>query len=288
MDTERLAEIPNIFRFHDYREFLQAWLKYQKSLKKGFSLRSFCAEVGVSPAYLSMMLSGKRPLTDRALEKMIPALKLTGPQGNYLKQLRTIGESSSQAERLGALKRIRKFRYYRKLNPNEVEVHRYLTRWYYVAIREMTGLPEFRADAKWIQSHLKKHVPLGEIEEALKFLHEQGYIKLLPDGRAEHPDKSLNCVGGVFRIAMREYHEQMLGLAVDSLENMTAEERDMTSYTVAVPKADFLKIKAIMDEAINRVEQLGKNANAKDCDSVYHIGFFTFPLADDPKKRGGN
>ena len=167
---------PNIFHYHDYVQYLNDWIKYQKKNQKGFSLRKVAAAAGISTGYLPMVLSGKRPLSIEALNKLLPSLNFSQSEKQFFENIHSLGITASQDERMECLRRMKRYSAYREHNPNESEVYRYLTKWYYITIREMSADPEFKLDAEWIQSRLRIHVPLGEIKEAIKFLVENKYI----------------------------------------------------------------------------------------------------------------
>lgn len=267
---------PDLYAFHDYREFLRAWVAYRKATHARFSLRSLAKEAGLAVGYLSMVLSGSRGLSSEALGKLTRPLGLTTADGSYLELLRTIAESDSQEVRMRALEGLHRFRSYQKLNPKEIEAYRYLTHWYYVAIREMSTLEGFRAEPQWIQARLRYKVPLKDIEQALDFLKANGYLDVRPDGTASAPDKDINCVGGVFRVAIVGFHQEMLSLASRALESVPVTERSVTSHTMTIRAEDYDEVKRVLDEALTRVAEIGKQRKAGDV--VYQVSLATFPL----------
>ncbi len=274
---------PDIYRYHDYREFLKARLAYMKGKATGFSLRSLAIESKMAPGYISMVLSGTRGLTSEGLSKMTGPLDLTASEGKYLELLRIVAESDSQEVRLKALDGIHRYRSYRKLNPNEIEVYRYLTHWYNVAIRELAALPDFKADPAWIQQRLRYKVSLKEIEQSLAFLKESGYLEILPDGKARLPEKDVKCLGGVFRIAIQQFHGEMLSLAIESLESVPPAERNIVGHTTAIAAEDFGEVKRILDDALERVAEIGRRK--KPMGQVIQVSLAAFPLTDESRSK---
>jgi len=267
---------PDIFAYHDYRSFLREWFQYLRNTRPGFSLRALAREAKIGSGYLPMVLSGARNLSDKALNKMSSSLGLTSQEKVYLELLRTISDSESQEARLEALKRVQRFRGYQKANRKEIEVYRYLTSWFYVAIREMATLSEFRLDPKWIQDRLKGRIPLDDIKKAVQFLVENGYIEEREDGKVHLPEKDINCVGGVYRIAIGKFHREMLGLAADSISDTPSSQRNITGHTLAIASKDFEKVRKILDKALQDVAAL--EAESTDKNSVYNITLAAFPL----------
>lgn len=276
------AEKPDVFNYHDYRRYLKDWFAFAKD-SFGLSLRQTATDSGLSVSFLSMVLAGSRNLSGRALEKFLPVLELSSPRVAYFKLLQTIGDSESHAERMEALDKLQKQSGYKKLNPKELEVYRYLSHWYYVAIREMVELPEFRLDPNWIQDHLNYPVPLNEINEALKFLKEYNFIEELPGNKARLAEKRVDCFEGIYKIALSNFYKEMFQLASQSIEKTPRTKRNLSFETMAISSENFEELKLILDDARKKVEALG--ARVKNPDSIYHISFAAFPIASAEEKN---
>lgn len=273
---------PQVFSHHDYRTFLSEWLNYRKSRMRGYSLRSLAKESGLTPGYLSMVLTGKRHLSLNTMVSIAGALGLSPSQRSFFELLVILGTSDSQEARLEALERMRSFREYRELNPKETEVYRYLTRWYYVAIREMAALPGFRADPEWIRSRLAYPVELKDVREALEFLSTHGYVEVREDGSATPPEKRLDCLGGVYRVALTQFHREMLALAGRSIEHFPSDRRQILGHGVAVDPSSLSQAREILSEAFERIRSL--NPEPDKTQDVYYVQFALFPLSS----GGGN
>lgn len=274
------AKKPDIFGFHDYREYLKAWLSHAKASRRVFSLRALSKQAQLASGYLPMVLSGARPLSPKALRKLLPCLELGKTERAYLETLVQLGTSDSQELRVDALDRMKRFRSYRELNPRELEVYQYLTRWYYVAIREMTAMPGFRADPTWIQARLRARIPVSEIQAALEFLSKNGFIEILPDGSARPPEKDLSCLGGVYRVALSQYHREIFNLAAQSIENTPSSERLIVGHSFAIDSAQFDRAREIINEALSKIQALKKAQEPGE--SVYHVELALFPLTARP------
>ena len=273
---------PQVYDYHDYRAFLKDWLVFQKASQSNFSLRMLSSHAGLTAGFLPLVLSGKRPLSKNAFSKLVPLLGLDPSESSFLEILITLGNTDSQEVRLQSLRQMKRFGAYQKNNSKETEVYLYLTHWYYVVIREMAALPGFHLDAEWIQLHLHDLVALKEIREAIAFLTENHYIELCADGSIQPPQKDLNCHGGVYRIALTQFHREMLELAVKSMESTPSSARSIVGHTVAIKSENFEKANAIIDDALNKIRALGEQEN--DPDTVYHLEMALFPLTRRIKK----
>lgn len=267
---------PDVYRYLDYRAYLKDWLAHQRASRSGLTLRGLAEASKLAPGYLSMVISGRRPLTENALARIIGHLGLTASERSYFENLVKLDTAESQQVRLNALKKMKRHRAYRKHNPKELEVHQYLTRWHYVAIRELSMVPGFRADPEWIQPRLRSRVELREIREALSFLRDHGYIEVLPDGSARPPEKRLECDGGIFRLSLGGFHSQMLSLAAESIDGTPREERNLLGHAFAADPKIFDQANAILREAYEKIRSLGERPASAD--SVYFVELALFPL----------
>ena len=205
MDVER----PSVFRYHEYQEFLKDWVAYLKKTLPRFSLRKLSTQADLSPGYLPQVLSGGIALSMKALVKLLPHLQLDSSERVYFEHLVKLCTSDSPDARIEALGRMKKFSSYRRNNPNEAQFFGYMSRWYYIAIREMAHLPDFKADPAWIQARLRSKISLDEIQEALNFLSTNGFIEIRPDGTVVSSKELLTCAGGVYRTVLTHYHKEM-------------------------------------------------------------------------------
>ncbi|WP_295904224.1 DUF4423 domain-containing protein [uncultured Bdellovibrio sp.] len=268
---------PNIQEYHDYLEFLKDWIEYLKEREKGFSLRKVAKEAGIASGYLPMCFSRKRVLSLRTYEKIKPLLKLSAKEEKYLDLLRVIAESEEPKMRVQALTDLQKLKDYKESNRSELEVHQYLSRWYYVVIREMVNMPEFNGKAEWIQERLRGRVSQKEIEEALQFLVNFGFIVKNDQGKYAVVDKQLNCEEGVFKLSLGEFHRQMLDWAKLSIEETPRAERLLLGHTASLTAKQFEKVQSLLKETIGEVEIVDNKAHSADME-VYHIELTAFPL----------
>ncbi|MNT14207.1 hypothetical protein D3C72_1492010 [compost metagenome] len=94
-----------------------------------------------------------------------------------------LNDSDSREEKLDLVKKMQKFHKYGDENAKELEAYKYLTKWHYVALREMILLDNFKNDVDWIQSRLSFPVTAKEIAEAIEFLLQHDFIAKAGKGK---------------------------------------------------------------------------------------------------------
>jgi len=182
---------PRIYNFNDYRTYLREMFLFFKSQK--VSMRKIALNIGVSNAYLTMVLKQKRNLDLKYLEAFSDFFELNISERSYFKNLIKISDNEDSRERSEAYKNLSKFRSYKDNNAEDVITHKYLNNWYYVAIRELSFSKEFKEDPEWIQKKFLPKLKLRDIENALDFLKKN---ELLAQQESSH----FNCSDGIFKL----------------------------------------------------------------------------------------
>src|SRR5262245_56767125 len=77
---------PDIYGFHDYREFLKAWFEHEKR-RRALTLQLLSERANLALGYFSMVLSGQRNLSLKALVKLAPHLELKPAELQHLEYL---------------------------------------------------------------------------------------------------------------------------------------------------------------------------------------------------------
>ena len=268
---------PNIYQFHDPILFLNEWFIHLKKSKTQFTINDLAKKSEISPANLSLVLSRKRPLTEKSFQKIINLIHLDSTEKKYLNHLRIIDQSENSELRMEALNQIVKICKNKSLNSNDYKVFEYLTKWYYVAIFEMFNLDQMQLDPAWIQKKLIKKISLLEIEQCLDFLKVHGYVIQNENKKWQQAQTQMDCRDGIFKLSLGEFHRQMLSLASYSIDAVKREDRFIMGQTLALSKEDFIKVKEIVERAILQIAEV--NQNTKKRTEIYQIEIATFPLA---------
>ncbi len=269
---------PSVFAFSNYLVFLKDWLAFLK--KEGqpvLSLRDIASLACVSPAAVSLGLSQKQILSEKTFEKMLPHLQLGSEELSYLRILRRISESPTEALRLGALQEALLHPSYIGENQADLQVYNYLSNWIHVFLHELVQLSDFEPDIKWIQKRSLHPIKKEEVQKAFEFLESAKFLKKDEKDRWQSTSRNLQCNGGVFSVSLHKFHQQILNLAQDSIKNSDRDQRNLQGLTFRLSQKQMKKINALLEETLDRVEAI----TAEDTDAsseVYHLEFALFPL----------
>lgn len=256
-----------MYRYRQSHVYLGDLIYWHKD--QGCSLRSLAKKLKVSPALLSLVTKGKRPLTEENVDIWASVLKWNAQEVSWLKQL-VLFECASIKEKGQAVEGLTRFKSYNENSPEEVLTFKYLKRWWNVAIREMSELPEFQEDEGWIQVRLLFNVSLTDIKKSLKFLNKHKLLAKYGDFRR------LNCQGDIYKLSLATFHKQMLEKAVESIYKVSSDKRYILGQTLAIEPNRFPEAKVILEEALEKVIKLGTSDPLQP--EVYHFYFIGFPL----------
>jgi uncharacterized protein (TIGR02147 family) len=268
---------PDVYSYEDYKMFLRDYLHYLKESDSGFSMRKIALQSKTSVGYLPTILNTDQDITEKAVEKLVPHLQLDREESSYFKILCSINASTPQEERIEALKKLQRFSKYSRLNPNQSLVTQYLSKWYYVAIREMANNPEFKMDAGWVQSQLNYSVPIADVSRALEFLFRNNLIKIETNGKFKATDERVVGEGNIFRFILTHFHKQVFELALKAIDITDRQFRSIRGHTMSLNKENYRTARTIMDKALEDIAALPETP-AKD-NSVYHFLFTGFPMS---------
>lgn len=243
----------------NFKSFLQNEFIDRCRKNGSYSLRSFARTLKVSPAALSEMINGKRPITPKTKAKIALLLRLSPEQLNQID---------------GAPFRTKPALQYDQMT---VDSFALIADWYHFAIMELLALKNFKEDIRWI-SHTLSITPT-EATIALERLLRLGLLKRDSKGKLKDGTSgfttSLN--KGQTSEAAQRFQKQALQKAIDAIGQVPLEYRDNTSMTFAINTED-------LDKARQKIEAFRREMNAffqlaASFDEVYQLSVALFPLS---------
>jgi uncharacterized protein (TIGR02147 family) len=234
-------------------EFLVQHLKdhFEANRRKNpsYSLRSMARALKTSPAQLSQVMSGKRPLSVKFASKIADRFGLSSSGSSV------------------------------KFDGIEEDRFKLISDWEHFAILSMSRLSDCRADARWISRRLG--IDYFAAKHAFQRLLEMGLIEIVGK-RYRQTSKPLHTTHDIPSSAIRAYHRQNLELASDKIDEAAVDAREYTSVTVAtsMKKLPLAKkmIRRFKDEIF---DFLGRD----ESEEVYTLSIQLFPVTK-PKNGG--
>lgn len=278
----RVTEGPWLFAQTDYRAILREGYVRRKQKKRGFSYSVWARELGLrSPSSLNMILNGSRHPGDNLVDKLSKNLQLSASEASYFRDLvalqkdrgRDVETTVMLLERIRRRQRGRKFRFV------DFETLESISNWYYVAIREMVQLGDFREDPYWICGRLHFKVTPGQVARALRQLLSLKLLGRDEDGRLVTLDTELDMGNDLRSAAIQRLHTQALDQARECLTKVDPKDRkfQLSSFVMDGKRMDECKewIRRFHDEFCDRFEEVGG-------DQLYQLQMFFYPMTRRP------
>lgn len=280
MGTREL-ELPSVYEYADYREFLRDHYAASKRMMQKYSFRYFARRAGLSSSnFLKLVMDGKRNLGPSTIDKFVKALKLDAEEATFFADLVALDQAETVAERNRAFERVAANRRFRAARRLEGPLFKYLTHWYYPAVRELAGRPDFVEDPAWIAKQLRPAITARQARAALKTLQDLGLLVVDDKGRLVRGETSLTTGHEVRSLVIPAYHRQMIERAADSIDRVPPEERDVSALTVCIRCTSLADLKARIHRF--REEMLDRCDSENEPEQVYQLCIQLFPLSQPP------
>lgn len=273
-----MTEKPDLYKYLDYRSYLRDWFQYKKATNRRFSHRAFARRTGQkSPSTLSDVMEGRRNLTPTTTEAFCKALGFTSEEEGFFILLVHLDQAKDNVERNRVYERIAATRRFREARRIEGEGFRYLSHWYYPAIRELAQCVQFQREPKWIAANLKPNITPAQAQKALDELLDMGLLEEV-DGKIRAIEGSVVTPHEVRGLAAHNYHQGYLSLAIEAIDRFRPADRHFCGVTASIPKSLIPRLKQEMNEMQERLLELCNQPDEDETD-VIQLNLNFFPLS---------
>lgn len=253
----------------------EEWLRRQSSNPR-YSLRAFARTLGLSPSFVSMVLSGKRRINASRVGPVATRLGWPKRQRRMF-ELTNAYELAPLAERPRILGEIDDLEGTSDVSIVKADVFRAISIWYHAAICALVGVDDFDSDPVWIAKRLGI-LPL-EADLAVSRLVRVGLLRW-KDGKLEKASP-LFSTGDVPSQAIRGFHSHILAKAAVALEQQPMADRDIAGITMAI---DREKVAEAREKIIEFSRNLRQQLTRGSKNAVYQLSVAFFRLDIDHRK----
>lgn len=269
---------PGLFDYLDYRSYLRDFYDFKKKTSPAFSLNTFAQKAGFSSrSFLLLVMQGKRDITPNSIDGFCRALGLGKKEREYFENLIRFNQSeNAEAKRhyYEQLVPLYKKESGRRLHESE---YQYISQWYGPVIREMIQTKNFREEPEWIARQLKNRISPLQAKKTLQLLLELGLVRRSGRGKLEVTDVNIGTPTEVADAMAAKFHDEMLGMARQSIAEDDANQREISGITTALSAAKFARIKEAIQEFENKImHELEEKDD--EADRIYQLHFQLFPL----------
>jgi len=272
-------EQPNIYEYLNYREFVKDMYHFKKNGGNGFSYRTFSRLAGFrSSNFIKLIMDGDRNLSLEGIQKFSKAFKLNKAQKNFFETLVLFNQAKNIDDKNRYYGRIAQTKCYNEVKQLEANQYQYFSNWYYVALRELVALENFREDPNWINKKLGINLSDDEIKKAIQVLFELKLVKRNKNKKLEQSDHKITTSPDIAHLAVLNFHKEMLTKASDSLEQSRTVDRDISALTVSLSKKQFDQIKERINQFRSEIHAIASEND--QAHAVYQVNFQLFNLSE--------
>lgn len=259
----------------DYRVSLQAEFERRKRIYPHYSMRRFADTLGLSPAFVSKLMNGKK---DLSIETAVVIAERLGfnkiETQNFCRLIQIYKLKSAQSRDLFLYSDLENKNLNSESQELSLEAFQVISDWYHYAILELAaagGIPVAKSDL-YVSTKLGINKKLAQTAiERLAGLH------LIEKG-SSYWRKSVTQVRtptNVTHRALRNFHSQMIQKALVAIEEQEVAERDVSGLTIAISKDKIAVAKKEIQAFRQRLAKLLKSSQAT---VVYQLNIQFFSL----------
>jgi uncharacterized protein (TIGR02147 family) len=270
-----------VFEYHSYREFLKDYYQSKKKENPAFSFRYFSKKAGLqSGNYLKLVMDGERSITQKTVSKFIQGLNLNEWEALYFENLVFFNHAKDKIDKDYYSKNMELAKSHHSqviLTKDQYEV---LTNWYPLAIKELSLLPEFKLDYRWISNRLKQKITPKQAKEAVDLLERLNLIKVdLKKGKIHNTSHTMLTPEVDTSEPISIFHKNAMELGREAIDQQSVEERHLHSLIVALNKKD-------LPEAFKKISKFTNEMNdhfmkGKPYDVIYQLAIQLYRMDAD-------
>lgn len=241
------------------RELIIEEFHKRRARNPNFSMRAFAQWLGISPAQLSQMMTGKRTITLKTMQKITNRLGL------------------SPIEKKRVVNSLLKDKKFIETSENKQTLHleedqfRMISDWYHFAILSLTKLKDAQADPRWVARRLG--ISVEEANQAMLRLERMGILQLKPIFK--QIGEPIEVASKIPSEAIRKYHKQNLSLAIEKVDTVPLELRELQSISLTLNPQNVTDFKEHIDEFLAQSSELSEKINGTE---VYHLNVQLIPM----------
>jgi len=218
-----------------YSSMLREELIVRCRKNPSYSARAMARDMGISPAYLSQVLSHKKMLNEDRAFHIAQALKWDLKKSRVFTTLVRFESAKDPKTKEIILDELNKIRGSQKIAFYDLQLDsfRIISDWYHFAILELTCIKGFRSNPHWIANKLG--ITPSETVQAIERLKRLDLLK--ETNRRITKTKEDYTTPSAPSAAIRGFHRQILEKAKLALVHQSVETRHFTGATMAIDPA---------------------------------------------------
>ena len=270
----------SLFKYIDYRSYLEDYYNEKKRTMRSFSYRYFAMRAGIkSPNFLKQIIEGERNLTRRTIDQFIKALNLNKKESQFFKNLVFFNQAKTAQEKQEHYSTMLHMMDYITENRLTIDHYRYFDKWYTSVLRELICLYDFKDNFSRIAKTVYPSISTIEVRESVALLLRLKLIAKQKDGTYRQTSAAIISDNPMVALARRSFNSAMLERARYANETIGRDERNISGITMGISKRCYDVILTEMAAFKERIKVI-VNQDSKSS-WVYQLNMQLFPLSSD-------
>jgi uncharacterized protein (TIGR02147 family) len=267
----------NLFEFTDFREYLKAYFEDRKKNDPKFSHRWLAGRLDLSTSnFIMLVMQGKRNLTSGLRLKISGVFRHSRKEAEYFENMVNFCQAKNEKEKDLHFTRMAALRKNVKVDKIKEWQYEYYSNWYNPVIRELVVAGGFSGEPAELCRLLQPSITPKQAKRSIAVLLKLGLIKKTGTRYAQTA-RVIATDAEVDSIAVVNFHRAMGTLAVEALDRIKKDERNITSATLFLTADAYDAARKKIDDV--RQELLALADSVGQGERVYQMNFQLFPLS---------
>lgn len=245
----------------------------RKKKNRLYSLRAFSQNIGLSPAYISLIFNKKRHPSLGTAALIAKRLKWNRNKQKYFLNLLEFENPQTEESKEFAINRLQEIESSNlQFSSLEVDTFTVISEWYYSAILSLLSLKGNKVTIGAISKKL--HLNNFEARNALRRLQRLGLVR--SEDNFWFATNEYLRVNSTPSTAIRRYHKQILTKASIAIDEQPFAQRDFSNITLAI---DPSKIQIAKKKIIKFQTEMALLLEGQEPTEVYQLSIQLFSLS---------
>jgi uncharacterized protein (TIGR02147 family) len=270
--------LPNIYRYNDFRKFLDDYQRARSRLDGSFSRSGICRRLGLpkSRSYFNDIVKGK-PITSTYIDRFIHAFEMDKDEAQFFRALVKFNQATETGERelfFDQLVLLNKA-------PRaiiDISMYEYYREWRHSVIRALLDTFDFRGDYGRLARMVNPPISKKQARESVALLLKLKLIEKNDHGAYKPTDKVITTDPYVKDELVKQYQAKCIEIAAKALLNKGMQFQNFSTNLISISETGMHR----MEKSLQKFKSEIRSVIHKDelpADRIYQLNVQLFPVA---------